>query len=265
VRADISARFRHSLAGALVQLARFGRFVSLSLYWLVVAPFRGYRIRWGSAFVQMTRMGVGSLPVVGTISFFTGLILAMQSAQQLEPFGAVIYVADLVGVAITRELGPLLTAILVAGRCGSAVTAEIGSMKVAEELDALSTMALNPHAFLVVPRTLAMMIMLPCLTVMSDFLGILGGAILAVTTLKIPFIAYYNKTVTALVMADFLTGLFKSLVFGFIIVMIGAYQGFNVEGGAEGVGKSTTASVVSSIFLIIFADLVFTALFYSTF
>ena len=263
--ADTSNRFWHPIAGALVQLARFGRFVSLALYWLLVAPFRGHRIRWGSAFVQMARMGVGSLPVVGTISFFTGLILAMQSAQQLEPFGAVIYVADLVGVAITRELGPLLTAILVAGRCGSAITAEIGSMKVSEELDALATMALNPVSFLVVPRTLAMMIMLPCLTVMSDFLGILGGGLLAVTTLKLPFIAYYNETVTALVMADILTGLFKSLVFGFIIVMIGAYQGFNVQGGAEGVGKSTTASVVSSIFLIILADLVFTALFYSTF
>ena len=252
------------VAHALVHLARFSKFVSESLYWLFVAPFRGHRIRWGSSFIQMVRMGVDSLPIVGTISFFVGLILAMQAAQQLEPFGATIYVADLVGVSITRELGPLLTAILVAGRCGSAITAEIGSMKVAEELDALKTMALDPVGFLVVPRTLAMMITLPCLTVIANLLGILGGMILAITTLDIPFIAYYNQSASALVLSDFLTGLCKSFVFALIIVLVGAYQGFNVEGGAEGVGKATTASVVSSIFLIILADLIFTALFYST-
>jgi phospholipid/cholesterol/gamma-HCH transport system permease protein len=253
------------LAHSMVHLARFSRFVSTCLYWLFVAPFHGRRIRWGSAFIQMVRMGVDSLPIVGTISFFVGLIIAMQSAHQLAQFGASIYVADLVGVSITRELGPLITAILVAGRCGSAVTAEIGSMKVAEELDALSTMALNPVGFLVVPRMLAMMIMLPCLTVIADLLGILGGVVLAVTTLDIPFIAYYNETASALVLADFLTGLFKSFIFALIIILIGAYQGFNVQGGAEGVGRSTTASVVISIFLIILADLLFTALFYSTF
>ncbi|HNW58497.1 MAG TPA: ABC transporter permease [bacterium] len=249
----------------LVHLGRFGRFTAAACYWLCVAPFRGRRIRWGSSFVQMVRMGVDSLPIVGTIAFFVGLIIAMQSAHQLAQFGASLYVADLVGVSITRELGPLITAILVAGRCGSAITAEIGSMKVAEELDALAVMALNPVGFLVVPRTLALVITLPCLTVIADLLGILGGVILAVSTLGIPWIAYYNETVTALVLADFLTGLFKSLIFALVIVLIGSYQGFNVSGGAEGVGKATTASVVTSIFLIILADLLFTALFYSTF
>jgi phospholipid/cholesterol/gamma-HCH transport system permease protein len=252
------------LVHSLVHLARFSRFVSICIYWLLIAPFRGRRIRWGSTFVQMVRMGVDSLPIVGTISFFVGLIIAMQAAHQLDQFGASIYVADLVGVSITRELGPLITAILVAGRCGSAITAEIGSMKVAEELDALATMALNPIGFLVVPRTLAMMVMLPCLTVIADFLGMLGGVVLAVTSLNIPFIAYYNESAGAVVLADFLTGLAKSFIFAMIIALVGAYQGFNVEGGAEGVGKSTTASVVSSIFLIILADLLFTALFYST-
>ena len=253
------------LAWYLVQLARFGRFTAAALGGLFVLPFKGRRIRWGAAFIQMVRVGVESLPVVGTIAFFVGLIIAMQSANQLEQFGATIYVADLVAVSITRELGPLITAILVAGRCGSAITAEIGSMKVAEELDALRTMALDPVSFLVVPRLVAMMVMLPCLTVIADFLGILGGVVLAITTLDLSFIAYYNETVTALILADFLTGLVKSFFFGLIIALIGAWQGFSVQGGAEGVGKSTTASVVSSIFLIILADLLFTALFYSTF
>lgn len=259
------ARPGRRLAHFFVQLARFSRFTAATFAYLFTAPFRGRRIRWGSAMVQMVRMGVDSLPIVGTISFFVGLIIAMQSAHQLEQFGASIYVADLVGVAITRELGPLITAILVAGRCGSAVTAEIGSMRVAEELDALTVMGLNPVGFLVVPRTLALMITLPCLTVIADLLGILGGLALGVATLEIPFVAYYNETVRAVVLADFLTGLFKSLIFGLIIVLIGAWQGFNVSGGAEGVGKATTASVVSSIFMIILADLLFTALFYSTF
>ncbi len=264
-RHNIFGLLGQRMAHALVHLARFSRFTATCLYWLFIAPFRGQRIRWGSSFVQMVRMGIDSLPIVGTIAFFVGLIIAMQAARQLEQFGATIYVADLVGVSITRELGPLITAILVAGRCGSAITAEIGSMKVAEELDALRTMALNPFGFLVVPRMLAMLIMLPCLTVIADILGMLGGLMLAVTSLNIPFIAYFNESMAAVLLADFLTGLIKSFFFGLIIVLVGAWEGFNVAGGAEGVGRSTTASVVSSIFLIILADLLFTALFYSTF
>jgi phospholipid/cholesterol/gamma-HCH transport system permease protein len=213
----------------------------------------------------MVRIGVNSVPIVGIISFFVGLIIAMQAAYQLARFGATIYVADLVGVSVTRELGPLITAIIIAGRSGSAIAAEIGTMKVSEEIDALSTMALNPIGFLIVPRTLAMIVVVPCLTILSDFLGIAGGFVLAVFNLKLPFIAYFNQTATAILFKDFLTGLVKSFFFAIIIAQIGAYQGFSVQGGAEGVGKSTTASVVSSIFLIIVADLVFTMLFFSTF
>ncbi|MDZ7289810.1 MAG: ABC transporter permease [candidate division KSB1 bacterium] len=249
----------------LVHLDRMMRLGADTLWWAMVAPFKGKRLRWHSMIEQMVRIGFDSVPIVCTISFFVGLIMAMQSAYQLERFGATIFVADLVAVSIIRELGPLLTAIIIAGRSGSGIAAEIGTMKVSEELDALRTMGLNPISFLVVPRTLAMVIVLPCLTLLSDLVGILGGFFIAVTTLDISAIRYYHETANALVVKDLTTGLVKTVFFAIIIASVGSYQGFIVEGGAEGVGKSTTASVVASIFLIIAADVFFTALFYSTF
>jgi len=253
-----------TLAFFFVHVARMTRLAGRSLYWTFITPFKGKKIRWGATFVQMVRIGVESVPIVSVISFCVGLIIAMQAAYQLEQFGATIYVADLVSVTMCRELGPLITAIIVAGRSGSAIAAEIGTMKVSEEIDALQTMALNPIGFLVVPRMLAMMIVVPCLTVLADFVGIAGGFVLALTNLKLAFVAYFNQTAEALFAKDFITGLIKSFFFAIIIAQVGAYQGFNVHGGAEGVGKSTTTSVVVSIFLVIFADLLFTMLFFST-
>ncbi|MBN1465703.1 ABC transporter permease [candidate division KSB1 bacterium] len=265
--ADMKATFGQSgrqLAFFFVHIARMVRLAGHSFVWIFVAPFKGKKLRWGATFVQMVRIGVESVPIVGVISFCVGLIIAMQAAYQLEKFGATIYVADLVSVTMCRELGPLITAIIVSGRSGSAIAAEIGTMKVSEEIDALQTMALNPIGFLVVPRLLAMMIVVPCLTVLSDFVGIAGGFVLALTNLKLAFVAYFNQTAEALYAKDFITGLIKSFFFAIIIAQVGAYQGFNVTGGAEGVGKSTTTAVVVSIFLVIFADLLFTMLFYST-
>jgi len=246
-------------------LGRMGRFTRETLRGLLVEPWQAHTLRWGAAFEQMVLIGVASLPIVVTISFIVGLIIAMQSAYQLQRFGAVIFVADLVGVSVTRELAPLMTAILVTGRSGSAIAAEIGSMRVAEELDALNAMALNPIRFLVAPRMLAMVIVLPCLTVIADLFGILGGMALGVTSLDISWIAYFNETADALMLKDFLSGLTKSFFFAVIIALVGAFEGFHVAGGAEGVGKATTTAVVRSIFLIILADMMFTALFYSTF
>ena len=253
------------LALFFVHISRMTKLVGQALFWIFVAPFRGKKLRWGATFVQMVRIGVDSVPIVGIIAFSVGLIIAMQAAYQLKRFGAMIYVADLVSVSMCRELGPLITAIIIAGRSGSAIAAEIGTMKVSEELDALKTMALNPIGFLVAPRMLAMMIVVPCLTILADFVGIGGGFVLAVSSLKLSFIAYFNETVAALFAKDFITGLIKSFFFAIIIAQVGAYQGFNVQGGAEGVGKSTTTSVVVSIFLVIMADLLFTMLFFSTF
>ena len=245
-------------------LYKIGKLGKKAFYWTAIAPLKGKGLRWKSTVDQMVLIGVNSIPIVMVICFFVGLILAMQAAYQLERFGASIYVADLVGVSMTREMGPLLTAIIIAGRSGSAIAAEIGTMKVYEEIDALSTMGFNPTKFLVVPRLLALLIMLPCLTIIADLVGILGGFLLAVFSLNISFIRFLNQTVEALVMKDLITGLIKSLVFAVIIAKVGCYQGFSVKGGAEGVGKATTASVVTSIFLIILADLVCTMLFYST-
>jgi phospholipid/cholesterol/gamma-HCH transport system permease protein len=239
--------------GYLVHVSRIVYLTKDALYWTLIAPWKGKRgIRWKSTIHQMVLIGFNSIPIVATICFFVGLIMAMQAAYQLERFGASIYVANLVGVSMTRELGPLLTAIIVAGRSGSAIAAEIGTMKVNEEIDALKTMGFNPIRFLVVPRLLALLI------------GILGGFFLAVFNLNISFIRYFHQTADALVMKDLITGLVKTFFFATIIAQVGAYQGFIVKGGAEGVGKSTTASVVTSIFLIIVADLIMTMIFYST-
>ena len=228
----------HGFYSFIAHLARILKLNGQSLYWIFIAPFKGKKIRWRSTFIQMVRIGVDAVPIVSIITFSVGLIIAMQAAYQLERFGAAIYVADLVGVSITRELGPLITAIIIAGRSGSAIAAEIGTMKVSEEIDALKTMALNPIGFLIVPRTLAMIVVVPCLTILADFLGIAGGFSLAVFSLKLPFIAYFNETATAILLKDFLTGLVKSLVFAVIISQIGAYQGFSVSGGAEEIGRA---------------------------
>lgn len=255
--------------GTLAMLGNISRVYDLTaktFYWIIVGPFKGKRLRWRSIFEQMVRIGYESLPIVALISFFVGLIIAMQSAYQLKQFGATIYVANLTAVSIIRELAPLLTAIIITGRNGSAITAEIGTMKVSEEIDALQTMGFNPISFLVVPRTLAMLIMVPCLTVIADFIGIFGGYVLTMATLDdVTSVRYINQTIEALTFKDLSSGLVKSFFFALIIAKVGSYEGFNVEGGADGVGKSTTKSVVTSIFLIIVADVFFTAIFYSAF
>jgi len=233
-------------------------------YWTFVAPFKGRGLKWGSAVHQMVLAGFNALPIISLISVFVGMVLAFQGAYQLEKLGAGYYVAALVGVSMTRELGPLITAIVVAGRSGSAFAAEIGTMKVSEEIDALEAMGLNSVKYLVVPKYLALLLMMPCLTLVSDLAGILGGAIFGLYQLDQSFSMYILATRDALVMRDISTGLVKSVVFGLIITKVGCYEGFAVRGGAEGVGKATTAAVVISIFLIILADLVFTALFYYT-
>ncbi|MBN1542302.1 ABC transporter permease [candidate division KSB1 bacterium] len=262
---ETAGAFGRAAGQFFAQVARLAGLARRTLYWTTIGAIRYERVRWGDTFVQMVRIGVNSLPIVSLIAFLVGLIIAMQSAYQLDRFGAVVYVADLVGVSLTRELGPLITAIIITGRSGSAIAAELGTMKVSEEIDALQTMAINPIAFLVVPRTLAMLIMLPCLTIVANFLGILGGLLLGVTQLGIPLSAYVKHTAEAILFKDIMTGLSKSVIFALIIALIGAYQGLDVKGGAEGVGKSTTRSVVTSIFLIILADVLFTAIFFSTF
>jgi phospholipid/cholesterol/gamma-HCH transport system permease protein len=212
---------------------------------------------------QAMAVGVGAVPIITLITFFVGVIIALQGAYGLQRLGALQLVAGLVAISITRELGPLIAAIVVIGRSGSAFAAEIGAMRVAEELDALKTMALDPVAFLVTPKLLAMVVMMPCLAIWSDLMGILGGALFGVTGAGFTFGSYLIATREALALRDITTGLAKSLVFGIVITAVGCHEGFSTGAGAEEVGKSTTSAVVISIFLVVLIDLAFTYLFYS--
>ena len=215
--------------------------------------------------LQIKKAGYESLPIVGLVSLFIGIIFALQSAYFMQRLGSEMYIASLVGLALVRELGPVITALVVAGRVGAAITAELGSMQVTEQIDALETLATNPIKYLVVPRFLALAIVLPLLTIYSDAIGIFGSYLICVGKLGISGSMYLNVTFSALLFKDLFTGLFKTIFFGMIIALVSCYQGFNVEGGAEGVGRATTKSVVASFILIIVADCFFTALFYFIF
>ena len=211
---------------------------------------------------QAMMAGVQAIPIITLITFFVGVIIALQGAYGLQRLGALNLVAGLVAISITRELGPLVAAIVVIGRSGSAFAAEIGAMRVSEELDALKTMALNPIDFLVAPKLAAMAIMLPCLTIWSDLMGVLGGALFGVSGAGFTFAGYFIATREALALRDVTTGIAKSLVFGVVITAVGCYEGFSTGAGAEEVGRSTTSAVVISILLVVLVDLMFTYIFY---
>ena len=228
----------------------------------VVGPFRGERIRVRAVIIQAVRAGYSSLPLVALICLLVGMIMALQSAYQLRQLGAMNLVPSLVAISITRELAPLLAAIVVAGRFGSAIAAELGTMKVSQEIDALTVMGIDPVSFLVVPRLTALIVTLPCLVVFADVVGILGGLTVAVGVLGAGAERYVSLTFDALVLEDVITGLVKSVAFAGIIGLVGCHQGLGTRGGAEEVGRATTASVVRSIVLIVGADLFVTALFF---
>jgi len=227
-----------------------------------VLPVVGNRNRWRSVIRQMLAVGVDAFPMVGIMAMCSGFILAMQGASELRQFGAIKLVVDLVSIGFTRELGPLLAAIAVSGRSGSAFSAEIGSMVVTEEIDVLRTMALDPIEFLLAPKYLAMLIALPCLTILSNASGILAGWLFMRFSTEMALGVYLRDVVQAIALRDVVTGLIKSLAFATIIVQVGCLEGFRVRGGPDAVGRSATAAVVKSTFLVILADLGFTAIFY---
>lgn len=248
----------------LAYVGGLAHLVGESAYITFVGPFRGQGLRLQRAFHQAMAVGVGAIPIVSLISFFVGLIMALQSAYELRRLGAIQFVADAVAISIIRELGPLITAVIVIGRSGSAFAAEIGTMRVTEEVDALETMALRPVAFLVAPKFLAMLAMVPCLTIWADAMGVAGGCFFGVAGADFTLLSYLQATRDALVLHDISTGLIKSALFAVVITAVGCKEGFATGAGAEEVGRSTTAAVVTSIFLVILVDLVFTALFYVT-
>jgi phospholipid/cholesterol/gamma-HCH transport system permease protein len=218
-------------------------------------------INWVDVPRFMERAGADGLPIVVLINFLVGMVTAFQAAIQLKQVGANIFVADLVGLSMTRELAPLMTAIIVAGRSGAAFAAEIGTMRVSEEVDALRTLGLDPYQFLVFPRVLALMLVLPLLTIMADLVGIAGGLLVAMLSLDLTPNAYLIETQKAVEMWDVFSGCLKTIFFGLSISLIACQRGLGTHGGAEGVGRSTTSAVVASLFAIVVADALFTVLF----
>jgi phospholipid/cholesterol/gamma-HCH transport system permease protein len=246
---------------ALAGLREFTGFTGEVIIGLGDAVRHPRRIRWRETWLYMQRAGYEALPIVSLISFLMGLITAFQAAVQLRQFGADIYVASLVGLSVTRELGPLMTAIIAAGRSGAAFAAEIGTMKVSEEVDAMAAMGLDRTRFLVTPKVLALVVMLPLLTLYADLVGIVGGLFVAVVQLNIPAVVYFANMKYYMDFWDVGQGLVKAGVFAFLIALVGCLRGFEAQQGAESVGRITTSAIVSGIFAIILSDAVFTVLF----
>jgi phospholipid/cholesterol/gamma-HCH transport system permease protein len=218
-------------------------------------------LRWRSVFQLMERAGADAVPIVAIITFMIGLVTGFQAALQLRQFGADIFIADAVGLSMTRELGPLMTAIIAAGRSGAAFAAELGTMQVSEEIDALHTLGLDEYRFLVFPRMIALVLVLPMLTLMGDVVGILGGMSVAVFNLGLAPVAYLVELRGAVDLWDVGSGLIKSVFFALAIGLIACQMGLAARGGAEGVGRSTTSSVVTILFALIAIDAVFTVVF----
>jgi len=222
---------------------------------------RAQRMRWRVLLYDLQVDGLNGMPIIGLLSFLMGVVIAYQGSEQLKTFGANIFIVDLVGISLVREIAPLLTAILVAGRSGSAYTAQIGTMTVTEELDALRSLGISPMSLLVVPRALALIIALPLLTVFADAVGVFGGMLIALTQLGVTFSEFLNRFEYAIVLRHYLIGIGKTPVFAAIIALVGCYQGFQVSGGVDSVGSHTTISVVQAIFLVIVTDAFFSILF----
>jgi phospholipid/cholesterol/gamma-HCH transport system permease protein len=243
------------------QLGGIVAFVGEAATAALAACVRPHRLRWRPVLHNIEIAGFRALPITGLLAFLMGVVIAYQGATQLERYGANIFVADLVGLAMLRELAPLLTAIIVAGRSGSAYAAQIGTMKVTEEIDALRTVGIAPFDLLVLPKLLALTIALPLLVVYADALAVVGGMIMAKTSLGVGYADFLDRFEQAIDLPDYLVGLGKAPVFAVIIAVVGCYQGFQVTGDAESVGRQTTVSVVQSIFLVIVADAAFSVAF----
>jgi len=236
--------------------------ISDIFFWSFIGIFNKKGQRKGSVIQQALFIGVDALGIIALLSMILGLILALQSAAQLRQFGANIFVADLMAVSMVTEMGPILTAIILAGRSGSSIASEIATMQVTEEIDALKMMAINPIRYVVVPKFHAITICIPLLVTASTLIGIFGGLIIAVTYLDLSATVFVNRVFEILTLRDAIIGLGKSYFFAWVIVIIGSYYGFNVKGGAEGVGKVTTQAVVASIFWVIILDAINSLIFY---
>ena len=247
-------RFESSVSNLIARVMRGLAFIgesSTALLRLLASPAR---LRWRSCLNSLRIDGVNALPITGLLTFLIGVVIAYQGAEQLRKFGTNIFIVDLVGISLLREIAPLIAAILIAGRSGSAYAAQIGTMKVTEELDALQTFGLSPTELLVLPRVMALVVALPLLTVYADVLGVFGGMLIASNQLNVSFTAFLSRFEEAVALRHFLIGIGKAPFFSVIIALVGCYQGFQIRGGVDDVGRHTTVSVVQSIFLVIIFD-----------
>src|ERR1700726_1423881 len=260
--AEFFSQIGQSVTNGFAYIGSLASLAGRAVYYVFVGPFQGKPLRLQRAVSQAMEVGVRALPILSLITFFIGLILALQAAYELSKLGAMNVVPRAVALSMSRELGPLITAIVVIGRSGSAFAAEIGTMKVTEEIDALETMAISPIQFLVTPKFLGMIVMLPCLTIWANSMGILGGASFGVAQADFTWGRYIRASVDALFLRDIVTGLIKSVMFGITITAVGCLEGLNTGAGAEQVGRSTTRAVVMSIFMVVVVDLIFTLLFF---
>jgi phospholipid/cholesterol/gamma-HCH transport system permease protein len=254
-------RIGRSAASAWEQVVAMLAFVGESAHVLAAGIAHPARLRWRPILFNIRSAGFDALPIVGLLSFLLGIVVAYQGADQLRQYGANIFVADLVGLSMLREFAPLITAIILAGRSGSAYAAQIGTMAVTEEIDAMRTIGIEPLELLVLPKIIALMIVLPLLTVFADVLGVLGGMLMARAQLGVSFNEFLDRFVKAVSTTAYLVGVLKAPVFAAIIAVVGCFQGFRTQGGADSVGRQTTRSVVQSIFLVIVADALFSIAF----
>jgi len=239
----------------LTEIGKVLMFLGQTLRWTFSSPFYVKNV-----LKQMESIGVNSVPVVITTAISTGSVLALQSYTGFKRFGATSLIGAVVSLSMTRELGPVLTGLMVAGRAGASMAAELGTMKVTEQIDALTTLATNPMKYLVVPRFVASTVMMFFLTILGMMIGVTGGYLVGVKVLGTNPVTYYNQSINNTEVTDIWYGLIKALVFGAVIGLIGCYKGFNTVGGAEGVGKATTGAVVISCMLILILDYFLSAL-----
>lgn len=254
-------RLGRATINAARQSADLLSFIGESTMQMVPLLLRPHRIRWRQVVIETRRAGVTALPIIGLLSFLVGIVIAYQGGTPLQEYGANIFIIELVGMTVLREMAPLITAIIVAGRTGSSYTAEIGTMQVTEEVDALRTMGITPFEMLVLPKLIGLTIALPLLTVFANILGLLGGMVIAESLFGIGMQTFIERMPRQLPDSTFWVGMIKTPVFAGIITASGCFHGFRVEGSAERVGQATTASVVLSIFLVIIADALFSIVF----
>ncbi len=253
-RPSFAARFSQVIEGLIRHILQALAFLGESTVALARFLKAPARIRWRALLRSLELDGFDAMPITGLLMFLIGVVIAYQGAEQLRKFGTNIFIVDLVGISLLREIAPLLVAIVIAGRSGSAYAAAIGTMKVTEELDAVRTLGISPINLLVLPRMLALVIALPLLTVYADVLGVFGGMLIASGQLNVSFAEFVDRFEEAVALRHFLIGIGKAPFFAIIIALVGCYQGFQIRGGVEDVGRHTTISVVQSIFLVIVFD-----------